>query len=104
MPLTLTVDLAGDDPVPVLGTILDPQADDADLTSSVRQFELLTSLDGSTYDVVLSGELSPLDSDQAFVLDAPVMARYAQLRVLSDARSNQCTRRARGVEGDRRAW
>ncbi len=43
LPITLTVDLAGDDPVPVVGTILDPLARDASLAGTPRDFELRLS-------------------------------------------------------------
>ena len=51
------------------------------MAASPRRFDLLLSEDGATYEVVLSGELSPRQEDQAFVLDQPVPARFAQLRI-----------------------
>ena len=83
LPITLTVDLAGDDPVPVVGTILDPLARDASLAGTPRDFELRLSMDGTDYQTVLRGTLQPLMLDQPFVLDEPVEARWAQLVILS---------------------
>lgn len=83
LPVTLTVDLAGDAPIPVAGTILDPLAGVSTFAFIPRRFELLLSSDGVEYQVALSGELSPLPIEQSFVLPEPVMARYAQLRVLT---------------------
>ena len=83
LPITLTVDLAGDEPVPVVGTILDPLARDASLAGTPRDFELRLSTDGADYRTVLRGTLEPLMFDQPFVLDEPVEARWAQLVILS---------------------
>ncbi len=73
-----TVRLAGDALVPVQGFLLDP-------TSTIhpnrilREFAVALSLDGQTFDTVLRGELAAQNAEQAFVLDAPVPARYARL-------------------------
>ena len=83
LPVTLTVDLAGNDPVPVAGTILHPLAQDLALGDAVRTFELALSLDGGTWETVLVGLLEPVATEQAFVLPQPMDARYAQLRVTS---------------------
>ena len=83
LPVTLTVDLAGDGPVPVVGTILDPLARDASLAGTPRDFELRLSMDGVDYQTVLRGTLEPLMLDQPFFLDEPVDARWAQLVILS---------------------
>ncbi len=82
-PVHVTVDLATDDPVPVSGIIIDPLAVHEDLSASPRLFDLLLSDDAVSWDLVLSGELSPRREDQAFVLDGPVPARFAQLRIRS---------------------
>ena len=71
LPQDLTVDLAGEEPVLVAGTILDPQAGDGKLDDQLRAFELLLSEDGQDFQVALRGELSPLPIEQAFVLPAP---------------------------------
>jgi Mg-chelatase subunit ChlD len=83
LPLELIVDLAGDEPVPVAGTIIDPQAGSGRLREIPRDFELLLSPDGSTWTPALSGTISPLPIDQAFTLPAPIEARQAMLRITS---------------------
>lgn len=80
-PVTLDVDLAGDDPVPVAGTIIDPLAGPGTFGGRPRQFELSLSLDGETYVPAVSGELGPQTLEQSFVLPEPVPARFARLRV-----------------------
>jgi len=82
-PILLTVDLAGEAPVPVAGTILNPLAGRTSQASVPRDFALLLSDDGATWMEVLHGELSPLAADQPFVLPEPVEARFAQLRIES---------------------
>ncbi len=88
LPVALTVDLAGDEPVPVAGTILQPLSADPTLGDSVRDFELALSLDGGTWQTVLAGTLDPVADEQAFVLEDPMEARYAQLRVSSVQRES----------------
>jgi Mg-chelatase subunit ChlD len=83
LPITLTSDLAGDDPVSVAGMILNPQAAGADIEEAPKQVELWLSDDGETWTEATSGVLSPMPIDQSFVLPAPVMARFAQLRITS---------------------
>jgi hypothetical protein len=82
LPLTTTVDLAGDEPLPIAGFLISPQAGDAS-TKAPRGVELLLSTDGTTFEPVWSGELSPLPIEQAVVLDEPVVAAYARLLVSS---------------------
>ena len=83
-PIELTVDLAGDAPIPVAGILLNPFGDTGDPGSGLRQFELQLSTDGQSFETVLSGELSSLPVDQSFVLETPVEARFARLRVFSN--------------------
>src|SRR5262245_56625045 len=83
MPLTLTVDLAGDEPIPVVGTVLNPQSTGASVHEMPRGFELWLSTDVVEFQQALSGELLPLTVDQAFPLESPVPARFAQLRITS---------------------
>jgi hypothetical protein len=83
LPAELTVDLTGDDPVPVTGIILFPLGPDATTGTQLKGFELQLSLDGGTWTTVLDGELTTQGVEQAFALDAPVDARFARLRVLS---------------------
>ena len=83
-PVELTVDLAGEDAVPVAGIILDPLAGDLTLAKAPQRFELLLSADGVDYQTALTGEMSPQTVEQSFVLDAPVAARFARLRLISN--------------------
>jgi hypothetical protein len=82
-PLALTVDLAGDEAVPVAGFILNPLAGPTALATAPRAFEVQLSDDGATWTTVTAGELSPVGRDQAFALDAPVPARFARLLLAS---------------------
>jgi len=90
LPIEIVVDLAGDAPVPIAGTILNPFANRLDRNRMVRDFEVLLSTDGSTWESVLQAALSPLPVDQSFVFDSPVPATHAMLRLLSsyDPRGN----------------
>ncbi len=83
LPLEIVVDLAGDTPVPVRGTILNSLARGSRLGEMVRDFELLLSVDGETWQSVLRGELGRMPIDQSFVLDEPLLATQAMLRVHS---------------------
>ncbi len=82
----MTVDLAGDEPVPVAGTIIQPFSEDPTLGDAARDFELALSMDGGTWETALQGTLDPVSVEQAFVLSQPVEARYAQLRITSGQR------------------
>ena len=83
LPADFVVDLAGDSPVPVRGTILNPLAQQARLDYTPAHFELLLSSDGESWTSVLEDNLSPLPIDQVFVLDSVVPATHAMLRVHS---------------------
>lgn len=77
-PLRITVDLAGDDPVPVAGFALNPlTAEYVHMTPRHVEFEL--SMDGVEYTRALSGKLDTVGTDQYFVLDEPMPARFARL-------------------------
>ncbi|MET0772788.1 MAG: hypothetical protein ABWZ82_06875, partial [Candidatus Limnocylindrales bacterium] len=80
-PLPIDVDLAGDEPVPVAGTIIDPLGGGGTYEARPRAFELSLSLDGTTYTPVLTGELGPQTHEQSFVLPEAVPARFARLRI-----------------------
>ncbi|HEU0164374.1 MAG TPA: hypothetical protein VFQ54_04965, partial [Thermomicrobiales bacterium] len=54
-------------------------------------FSLALSDDGQTYRTVLTGSLSIVATEQSFVLDKPVTARYARLTILSAQSSNSTT-------------
>jgi Mg-chelatase subunit ChlD len=81
LPATFTTDLAGDAELPIAGMIVNPQARNADLNSAPKDVELLLSDDGSTWTSALKGTMTPLGVDQAFVLPAPVNAKFARLQV-----------------------
>ncbi len=80
-PVAVTVDLAGEQPIPVAGMILDPLGSRLSIEPGPRAVTLLLSDDGVTWQEVLSTELSPRTTDQAFVLPQPIPARFAQLRI-----------------------
>ncbi|MFN2322962.1 MAG: VWA domain-containing protein [Trueperaceae bacterium] len=74
----LDVQLAGDGPVRVVGTVLHPLTNLA-VARQLRRFEVWTSLDGTSFDLAHAGELKAARVAQAFVFDAPVTARFARL-------------------------
>ncbi len=79
-----TVRLAGDAPVPVKGFILNPTGT-MHPRQMLREFEVALSLDGERFETVARGALDPRAAEQAFVLDAPVPARFARLIPISGA-------------------
>lgn len=82
-PVELTVDLAGDEPVPVAGFSLFPVGPDGTVGSQLRRFEIELSPDGETWIPVFAGELTERAIEQPFAFDTPIAARSARLRVLS---------------------
>ena len=83
-PREFTVKLAGDAPMPIAGIALHPLAAKGNPDHRVKSFDVLVSLDGQSFQQVLSGELDRRAQEQVFVFDAPVMARYARLRINSN--------------------
>ena len=81
-PETVTVELAGDEPVSVAGFALNPRGRYSRLRQ-LRQFEIALSLDGREFTPVLSGELGRSPQEQAFVLERPHPARFARLLAAS---------------------
>lgn len=73
-----TIELAGSQPVPVAGFLINPTSTMA-TGNFLSQFEVALSLDGVQFDTVINGQLRPTPMEQAFVLDAPVEARFARL-------------------------
>ena len=73
LPVTLTVDLAGDDPVPVAGVLLHPLTRRSP-EDWMREFDVLVSEDGTTYHEVYSGTLQRTPVEQAFVFESVVPA------------------------------
>src|SRR5690606_30240052 len=84
-----TYRLAGDEPVTLLATILNPQVG-TDVESQVRRFRIETSLDGATFTTALEGSLKAARVEQVFEFDAPITARYARLSIVDnhDGRDN----------------
>lgn len=77
-PLTITVNLAGDNPVPVAGFAVNPLTQPyMQRTPKVVEYQL--SLDGIRYDTVASDAIVTVGVDQFVALDQPVPARYARL-------------------------
>ena len=90
LPLTLTVAFGGDRVWPIAGVALHPQAgtDWIYPPEQLKAFDLLLSEDGVHFEPVLSGELSIVQIEQAFLLDHPRPARAAQLRLKSNHADN----------------
>ena len=79
----ITVELAGNEPVTLLGTLLHPQAS-VRRDEQLKDFDILVSIDGETFTEVFSGELSAIKTEQAFIFDEPAKARFAQIRLNSN--------------------
>jgi len=79
----LAAPLAGTDQVPVAGFTLDPRGQNDLDSEAVKDFDIELSMDGVTFVPALSGSLSVVPTEQSFVLDQPVMARFARLRIRS---------------------
>lgn len=79
----VVVELAGDEPVQLTGTLLHPQTNGS-TTRQLRAFRIETSLDGERFETVLEDELETARIEQAFPFDEPVRARYARLTFLGN--------------------
>lgn len=77
-----TLDLPGDEPVPVAGIALNHFGATGPY-HNIREATLLLSPDGTQFDEVLSILTLPLKHEQHFALDRPVNARFARLRIES---------------------
>ena len=92
-PFTLTVDLAGDEPVPVAGFILDPLGGDGSLGQRARSIELQLSTDGVTWQTVHAGDLDPApdrSADHARRAGARRPSRVSSSGAASAARPGRC--------------
>jgi Mg-chelatase subunit ChlD len=78
----ITLDLPGDQPIPLTGTLLNPQS--RDLLRQLRTFEVSVSLDGESFETILEGELAAARLEQGFVFERPVEARFVRLRFVDD--------------------
>ncbi len=76
----LTIDLPGDQPLPVRGIGIN-HFGSARTFNDMRQATLLLSLDGESFDEVLTFETRQIKNEQHFVLDEAVPARFVRLRV-----------------------
>ncbi len=83
----LDVELAGDAPVRLTGTVLHPLSNGRVL-DQLRRFEVWTSLDGETFERVLEASLRAARVAQPFTFDAPVTARFARLVFLDSQRGD----------------
>ncbi len=89
LPYEMTVSFGAGRSWPIRGIALQPQVAGVIYPAEqLRDFELLLSADGNTFEPALSGRLSMLPIEQAFVLDQPVEARAARLRLLSNHAEN----------------
>ncbi len=79
----LAGDLAGDEAVPVAGFILNPFGRSLS-RNQLRHFEVLLSNDGQNFEVAYTGELVQSQLEQVFVLPKPVLATFAQLRLIDN--------------------
>jgi len=82
-----TVRLAGDGTPRVVGVLLHPLSSAAVL-ARLGDFEIQTSLDGSSFTTVYRGRLRSPNVEQAFVFDEAVAARYVRLVALSNQDGN----------------
>ncbi len=73
-----TFELAGTAPMELVGTILNPRSQVA-VNRQLRDFSVEVSLDGSSFTTVLTDSLKAVRSEQAFMFDEPVKARYVRL-------------------------
>ncbi len=78
IPSTVTVDLAGDEPIGITGVLLNPQSDSR-VQRYLRKFSIRASLDNEQYTTVFQGQLSPLPREQAFAFAEAVQARFIQI-------------------------
>jgi von Willebrand factor type A domain len=74
----VTVDLAGDEPMNVVGLAVNLLGG-TNATYWLRNVDFSVSIDGKTFTPVLSDHLLPIRTEQAFVLKSPVPARFARL-------------------------
>lgn len=89
LPKTVTVRFGGDKSWAVRGILLQPQVEGRLYPAEqLADFELLLSQDGKQFEPALSGRLSMLPIEQAFVLAKPVEAKAAQLRLKSNHADN----------------
>jgi hypothetical protein len=91
----ITIELAGGEPVDVVGSVIN-LATGPSAKHDLRVVDMSLSEDGQTFTRVLHENLMPVKTDQALVLEKPVKARYARLRLGQnyDGNANGVTRLA----------
>lgn len=82
-----TVRLAGDGTPRIVGVALHPLSTVA-VEQRLADFEIQTSLDGSSFTTAYRGRLRSANVEQGFVFDVPVAARYVRLVALSNQEGN----------------
>jgi hypothetical protein len=76
----ITLDLPGDEPLPVAGMAINFFGTDI-TTRLIRRATLLLSLDGQKFEEAKSFDIQPLMTGQSFAIGHTVDARFARLRV-----------------------
>ena len=76
----LTLDLPGDEALPVRGIAIN-HFGTVDPFKDIRRGALLLSMDGVDFEEALAFEALPVETEQHFALEEPVAARFARLRV-----------------------
>ncbi len=80
-PVDVIVELAGGKPVDVVGMTLNSLSA-ASGSNFLSNVDFALSMDGENFKPVVEEDLLPIRSEQAFVLDEPVTARYARLQLI----------------------
>ena len=78
--IEVIVELAGGKPIEVMGLALNSLSG-AKAGRFLRNLDFALSLDGEEFTPVLTGDLLPIRSEQAFVLEQPTLARFARLQL-----------------------
>lgn len=79
----ITIDLAGNKPVEVYGTILNPTSS-VSATQFPKDFDFQLSIDGIHFKSAITGTLKPVHAEQSFVLPKSTTAQFARLYLLND--------------------
>ncbi|MEJ7838309.1 MAG: discoidin domain-containing protein, partial [Thermomicrobiales bacterium] len=83
LPHEITVDLAGDVPIPLAGFVIDPRGYDGMVLNQLRDFEVEVSMDGVSFETVLSASMSGGQWEHGFALGDTVEATHVRLRMLT---------------------
>ena len=75
-----TLDLPGDDPLPVAGVAINHFGTRGAL-NDIRRATLLVSQDGNVFLEAMRFEALPVEAEQHFALEKPLSARFARLRI-----------------------